>query len=163
SVRCIRDGRVEILPGPVRVGAVWGIDDQAPNARRKTPERGRIREASITALAGSVFDVLISHDGPRDAVLMGSGSEGLGVVMDLITEPYTTQEARWPQSGRHILAQLDAESVIVYQAYRPAIGHFAAEHSYFGGEFRLSRMSWIKPNFLWMMYRCGWGTREGQE
>ena len=24
-------------------------------------------------------------------------------------------------------------------------------------------MSWIKPNFLWMMYRSGWGTREGQE
>jgi len=24
-------------------------------------------------------------------------------------------------------------------------------------------MSWIKPNFLWMMYRCGWCTKEGQE
>jgi hypothetical protein len=24
-------------------------------------------------------------------------------------------------------------------------------------------MSWIKPNFLWMMYRCGWGTKQGQE
>jgi hypothetical protein len=83
--------------------------------------------------------------------------------MDLITEPYTTQEARWPTSGRHILAQFDEGSVIVYQAYRPAIGHFAAEHGYFGGEFSLSRMSWIKPTFLWMMYRCGWATKEGQE
>ena len=70
-VRCIRDGRVETLPGPLRVGALWGIDDQAPNARRRTPERGRIREASLTALAGSPFDVLLSHDGPRDAVLVG--------------------------------------------------------------------------------------------
>lgn len=28
-----------------------------------------------------------------------------------------------------------------------------------------SRFSTIsqKPNFLWMMYRCGWGTKEGQE
>jgi hypothetical protein len=83
--------------------------------------------------------------------------------MPLVTEPYTTQVARWPRSGRHILAQFDAESVIVYQAYRLAIGHFAAEHGYFGGEFSLSRMSWIKPNFLWMMYRCGWATKEGQE
>src|SRR6516165_8516790 len=83
--------------------------------------------------------------------------------MDLITEPYTTQEARWPTSGRHILAQFDEGSVIVYQAYRPAIGHFAAEHGYFGGEFSLSRMSWIKPTFLWMMYRCGWASKEGQE
>ena len=24
-------------------------------------------------------------------------------------------------------------------------------------------MSWIKPNFLWMMYHCGWGSKEGQE
>lgn len=24
-------------------------------------------------------------------------------------------------------------------------------------------MTWIKPNFLWMMYRSGWGTKEGQE
>ncbi|UJV45221.1 DUF4291 domain-containing protein [Streptomyces sp. AMCC400023] len=24
-------------------------------------------------------------------------------------------------------------------------------------------MTWIKPSFLWMMYRCGWGGKEGQE
>ena len=24
-------------------------------------------------------------------------------------------------------------------------------------------MTWIKPNFLWMMYRNGWATKEGQE
>ena len=24
-------------------------------------------------------------------------------------------------------------------------------------------MSWIKPNFLWMMYRCGWATKPDQE
>src|SRR5262249_30816852 len=29
--------------------------------------------------------------------------------------------------------------------------------------FSLDRMSWIKPNFLWMMYRSGWATKEGQE
>jgi hypothetical protein len=83
--------------------------------------------------------------------------------MTLMIEPYLVQEARWPTSGRHILAQFDEELVIVYQTYRPAIGHFAAEHGYFGGAFSLSRMSWIKPNFLWMMDRCGWGTKEGQE
>jgi hypothetical protein len=83
--------------------------------------------------------------------------------MPLITEPYTTQVARWPRSGRHILAQFDAESVVVYQANSPSIGHFAARHGYFGGGFSLGRMSWIKPNFLWMMYRSGWGTKENQE
>ncbi|MFI0895208.1 DUF4291 domain-containing protein [Streptomyces sp. NPDC020983] len=24
-------------------------------------------------------------------------------------------------------------------------------------------LTWIKPSFPWMMYRCGWGTEEGQE
>jgi hypothetical protein len=24
-------------------------------------------------------------------------------------------------------------------------------------------MTWIKPSFLWMMYRCGWATKPGQE
>lgn len=81
----------------------------------------------------------------------------------LVTESYLAQQARWPQAGRHILAQYDDESIIVYQAYRPAIGHFAAQRGYFGGEFSLSRMSWIKPNFLWMMYRCGWASKPGQE
>jgi hypothetical protein len=83
--------------------------------------------------------------------------------MNLITEPYLAQNARWPRSGRHILAQFDDDSVVVYQAYCPAIGHFAARHGYFGGGFGLGRMSWIKPNFPWMMYRSGWGTKENQE
>jgi hypothetical protein len=83
--------------------------------------------------------------------------------MTLRLEPYLEQARRWPKVGRGILAQFDAESVVVYQAYRPEIGRFAAEHGAFGGAFSLERMSWIKPNFLWMMYRCGWGTKEGQE
>ena len=83
--------------------------------------------------------------------------------MNLITEPYLTQKECWPRDGRVILAQYTADSILVYQAYRPSIGHFAAQHGYFGGDFRLTRMSWIKPNFLWMMYRSGWGQKEGQE
>ena len=83
--------------------------------------------------------------------------------MNLTTESYQAQIARWPRVGRCILAQFDSDSVVVYQAYRPSIGRFAAEHGFFGGEFSLTRMSWIKPNFLWMMYRCGWGTKADQE
>ena len=84
--------------------------------------------------------------------------------MKLKTESYLVQKARWPVTGRVILAQYDGDSIVVYQAYRPSIGHFAAQHGYFGGgEFKLTRMTWIKPNFLWMMHRSGWGTKEGQE
>ena len=84
-------------------------------------------------------------------------------MMQLVVEPYLTQVARWPTTGRHILAQFDEETIVVYQAYRPAIGQFAAAHKRFGGEFSFNRMSWIKPNFLWMMYRSGWGMKPGQE
>jgi Domain of unknown function (DUF4291) len=83
--------------------------------------------------------------------------------MRLLTATYTQQISKLPKSGRHIVAQFDEEGVILYQAYRSAIGKFAAQHSYFGGEFSLSRMSWIKPNFTWMMYRSGWGQKPGQE
>jgi len=78
-------------------------------------------------------------------------------------ERYLEQKKVWPKEGRHILAQYNDESIIVYQAYRPAIGLYAIEHQHFGGEFSLKRMSWIKPNFLWMMYRSNWGRTEGQE
>jgi Domain of unknown function (DUF4291) len=83
--------------------------------------------------------------------------------MALITEPYEEQSRRWPKDGRHILAQYDDETILVYQAYSPAIGRYAAEHQRFGGDFSFARMSWVKPNFLWMMYRSGWGTKENQE
>ena len=34
----------------------------------------------------------------------------------------------------------------------------------FGGDhFSFSRMSWIKPNFMWMMYRSRWGTKPYQD
>jgi hypothetical protein len=81
----------------------------------------------------------------------------------LATAPYAEQMERWPQTGRHILAHFDDKTIIVYQAYRPEIGKFAAEKGYFGGEFSYSRMSWIKPSFLWMMYRSQWGQADGQE
>ncbi|WP_009633425.1 DUF4291 family protein [Synechocystis sp. PCC 7509] len=68
--------------------------------------------------------------------------------MRSITEPYLTQVDRLPKVGNHILAQFDESSIVVYQAYRPAIGNFAATQGYFGGEFSFGRTSWIEPNFL---------------
>ena len=73
------------------------------------------------------------------------------------------QKESWPKEGKHILAQYADDYVVVYQAYRPEIGLFAAKHQYFGGAFSFTRMSWIIPNFLWMMYRSGWGKKVGQE
>ncbi|MDY7003887.1 MAG: hypothetical protein SWX82_07990 [Cyanobacteriota bacterium] len=41
--------------------------------------------------------------------------------MQLATENYLTQVSNWHTTGRHILAQFDENSVVVYQAYRPEI------------------------------------------
>jgi hypothetical protein len=84
-------------------------------------------------------------------------------AMTLATASYAEQMKSWPQTGQHILAQFDEDTIIVYQAYRSKIGQFAVENGYFGGDFKYARMSWIKTNFLWMMYRCQWGQAEGQE
>ncbi len=81
----------------------------------------------------------------------------------LVAEHYADQVVLWPPSGRHIVAQFDTEGIIVYQAYRPSIAAYAVKYGHFGGEFGYSRMSWIKPGFLWMMYRSGWATKLGQE
>ena len=52
--------------------------------------------------------------------------------MELATQTYLTQVSNWPTNGKHILAQFDENSVVVYQAYKPKIGNFAASKGYFG-------------------------------
>lgn len=82
-VRCIQDGGVVELPGGLRVGAIWGIDDEAPGARRSAVGRAAIERRSVTRLCGQRFDVLLSHDGPRGVIFADSGSEALrGLLLE---------------------------------------------------------------------------------
>lgn len=83
--------------------------------------------------------------------------------MTLATESYLEQARNWPPAGRHILAHFDERTIIVYQAYSRSIGRFAASNGFFGGEFSYGRMTWVKPSFLWMMYRSDWGRSPSQE
>lgn len=65
---------------------------------------------------------------------------------------------------RQVRAQFDDTTVTVYQAFHPSIAVPAARTGTFlNTGFSLSRMTWIKPSFLWMMYRSGWATKPGQE
>lgn len=64
---------------------------------------------------------------------------------------------------RQIRAVYNDETIRVYQAYSDVIAREAVEKGTFGSHFKMDRMTWIKPSFLWMMYRCGWATKEGQE
>jgi hypothetical protein len=84
--------------------------------------------------------------------------------MTISTELHSVSHQFLPVDGQHIVAHQTETQVVVYQAYNPTIARFAVENQYLGGaDFSYGRMSWIKPNFLWMMYRCGWASKENQE
>ncbi|WP_422739821.1 DUF4291 domain-containing protein [Micromonospora sp. WMMD729] len=65
--------------------------------------------------------------------------------------------------ARQIRARHSAETITVYQAYPPEVALPAVAAGRFVAPFKRDRMTWIKPSFLWMMYRCGWATKAGQE
>lgn len=84
---------------------------------------------------------------------------------ELFLESYNVQADDWPDTGRHILAQYDDDTVVVYQAFNKNIARFAVDEQalYPAPGFKLDRMTWIKPSFLWMMHRSQWATAHNQE
>jgi len=81
------------------------------------------------------------------------------------TQLYKTQLKSWPRSGKHIIGHYTNEGILVYQAYNREIAKYALEHQKFEGckVYSESRMTWIKTNFMWMMFRSGWGHKNNQE
>ena len=64
---------------------------------------------------------------------------------------------------RQIRADYDRSTIVVYQAYSDAIANAALKAQQFVAPFSMNRMTWIKPSFLWLMERSGWGTKSNQE
>lgn len=64
---------------------------------------------------------------------------------------------------KQIRAVYDEKNITVYQAYREEIALPAVINQKFIPPFKMERMTWIKPSFLWMMYRAGWASKMGQE
>lgn len=64
---------------------------------------------------------------------------------------------------KEIRAVYTENTIRVYQAYSEKIAEEAVRLGRFGKHFSMNRMTWIKPSFLWMMYRCGWAEKENQE
>lgn len=67
------------------------------------------------------------------------------------------------QYVKEVFARYDKQCIRVYQAYNAAIAKEAIALQTFGSKFNLDRMTWIKPSFLWLMYRSNWGTKKDQE
>ncbi|KAK2734325.1 hypothetical protein FQN55_002823 [Onygenales sp. PD_40] len=68
-----------------------------------------------------------------------------------------------PPPYHSIRAAYTPTTITVYQAYNPTIASAAVAAQKFVPPFKRSRMTWIKPSFLWMAYRSGWARKEGQE
>ncbi|MFF9340555.1 MULTISPECIES: DUF4291 domain-containing protein [unclassified Streptomyces] len=62
-----------------------------------------------------------------------------------------------------IRADYDARTIVVYQAYSPAIADAALRAGRFVAPFSFHRMTWIKPSFTWLMHRSNWARKPGQE
>lgn len=67
------------------------------------------------------------------------------------------------QYTKEIFAHYTKEYIRIYQAYNTTIAHEAVKLQTFGENFNVNRMTWIKPSFLWMMYRSNWGTKKNQD
>ena len=67
------------------------------------------------------------------------------------------------QKTFEIRADYDSDTLIVYQAYNEGIAKAALAAQQFVPPFSYNRMTWIKPSFLWMMERNGWGSKPNQE
>lgn len=84
--------------------------------------------------------------------------------MEIETIPYSEYLKEVPKTGYYILGQQTENEILVYQAFNNQIADYAIKNQKFGGNnYSFSRMTWIKPNFLWMMYRCGWAEKINQE
>eukprot|EP01047_Picozoa_sp_COSAG01_P006103 COSAG01_NODE_218_length_21548_cov_7.916919_4_plen_489_part_00 len=96
-----------------------------------------------------------------ETAVEGTRCAGLDVTHKSAVAPWCSQHKEWPTKGNVILAHYDAEKIVVYQAFNQRIAEWAVRHQRFGGpHWQPTRMTWIKTNFLWMQYRCGWGTKD---
>lgn len=65
---------------------------------------------------------------------------------------------------KQIRALYTKDYIRVYQAYNNVIADSAIQNNKFiSPPSKFERTTWIKPSFLWMMYRSGWATKQNQE
>jgi hypothetical protein len=80
-LRCLIDGCVVALDDGLRIGGLWGIDDEAPRARKNIAEGARLNQRRAKMLAVRPHDVLLTHESPRDAFWLDSGSLAINTIL----------------------------------------------------------------------------------
>jgi hypothetical protein len=85
-------------------------------------------------------------------------------VRGLLLDGWDSVVAVLPASGRHLLAQFDADTVTVFQSFDREVGDYAIEKGCFGGPaFRRDRSSAIRLSLLDVLSRSDWGEKPGRE
>eukprot|EP01059_Diplonema_ambulator_P009023 TRINITY_DN187_c2_g2_i1.p1 TRINITY_DN187_c2_g2~~TRINITY_DN187_c2_g2_i1.p1 ORF type:complete len:222 (+),score=50.15 TRINITY_DN187_c2_g2_i1:301-966(+) len=81
---------------------------------------------------------------------------------DLEMVDWRDTEKTWPRGGNFIIGSHTKDAVLVYQAFNREIAGYAVEHQRFKGcpGYNEKRMTWVKTNWLWMMYRCGFSKKD---
>lgn len=108
---CIDDGRALPMHSGLRVASLWGIDGDAPKARRIRTPRVRIDPTAAERLGQESFDVLLTHESPRDAIWIDSGSLEISAIIELV-QPQLAFFGHYHTPGR--LAECDFGRTRVY-------------------------------------------------
>ncbi|CAG8403722.1 unnamed protein product [Penicillium salamii] len=106
-----------------------------------------IRVSNILILLLSIFFCSFNDSGPSN-----QNTPTLKIDLRMSSAKY-----------RAIRAKQAPGTITVYQAYSPEIADPAIKAQAFVPPFSRTRMTWIKPSFLWMAYRSGWATKARQE
>jgi len=66
---------------------------------------------------------------------------------------------------RQIRANYNDETITVYQAYSEGIATAAVKHQKLNASpaFSMTRMTWIKPSWAWMLYRSGYSYKDNRQ
>jgi hypothetical protein len=157
KLRCLRDGRVAELPGGLRVAALWGIDRDTP---RRIPPGARVSRHAAAALGGARFDVLLSHESPRGAILPDQGSEAIGAVIRT-ARPAFAFFGHYHRTGRRVEGDFGATRVyhlghleLDSRAEEGSVGMLTWDEGACAGDF-----AYLDPAWLRTVTRHNWKHR----
>ncbi|MCL1852794.1 MAG: DUF4291 family protein [Peptococcaceae bacterium] len=114
----------------------------------------------------SAAGIILDQNGWADVseLLAGMNKRGRHIDMETLERivcENNKQRYSFDETHSKIRAVFDDTTIRVYQAYSDAIANAALENGVFvSPPYKIDRMTWIKPSFLWMMYRSGWGHKD---
>ncbi|KAJ2901543.1 hypothetical protein MKZ38_001676 [Zalerion maritima] len=85
--------------------------------------------------------------------------------MSASTTTGTTSNQGLPPFRQIRTHQPSPDTIVVYQAYCSSIASAAVAQQKLSAspDFRHTRMTWVKPSWAWMLYRCGYSYKDKRQ